>query len=201
MVSILGRPGLVLRNTPPSNVMNMNTLTSTGEAAPAACPDCLWQKGYRLLIGAASLLQSPLLLALRLYWGWQFFGTGKGKLLNHDKITQYFGTLHIPLPSLSAWLAGGTECFGGLLLLIGLGSRLVCLPLLFVLCIAYVTAESDALKAIFSDPDKFTSATPFLFMMACLIVLAFGPGKFSVDWILEKTRYNKAPRAAAHGGN
>lgn len=144
------------------------------------------QRATRLLTDAASTLQSPLLLALRLYWGWQFFQTGRGKLMHHDKVTLFFQSLHIPLPSFNVYLAGGTECFGGLLLLIGLGSRWVCLPLIFTLIIAYLTAETEALKAIFSDPDKFVSAAPFLFMLACLVVLAFGPGKFSVDWWLSK---------------
>lgn len=167
----------------------METTANTPGTAPG--PRRLFQCGYRLLIKAASYLQSPTLLLMRLYWGWEFFGTGRGKLMNHDKVAGYFQTLHIPAPGFNAWLAGGTECFGGLLLLLGLGSRLVSLPLIFVLIIAYVTAESDALKAIFSDPDKFTGATPFLFLVACVMVLAFGPGVFSLDWILEKKVFGK----------
>ena len=97
---------------------------------------------------------------------------------------------------MSIW-PGGTECFGGLLLLAGLGSRLVCLPLIFTMIIAYSTAEIDSVKKIFDDPDKFVSAAPFLFMLACFIVLAFGPGVFSLDWLLEKKVFgkNKSPQA------
>jgi putative oxidoreductase len=165
----------------------MQTATDIQKAAPhELCMHSLFERYYRALIKAASLLQSPLLLVVRLYWGWQFFQTGKGKLMNHDKFVGFFQNWHIPFPSLNVYLAAGTECFGGLLLLIGLGSRLVSLPLLFVLVIAYVTAESDALKSIFSDPDKFTGATPFLFLMACMMVLVFGPGKFSADALLGK---------------
>src|SRR5580704_14597670 len=87
------------------------------------CVISLVRRGYARLIRAASLLQSPLLLALRLYWGWQFFETGKGKLMNHEKVTEFFQSLHIPFPSFNVYLAGSTECFGGLLLLVGLGSR------------------------------------------------------------------------------
>jgi len=159
---------------------------------PETCAVCIFQRSYRLLVRAASRLQSPVLLALRLYWGWQFFQTGKGKLMSHEKVTGFFQSLHIPFPSFNAYLAGGTECVGGLLLLIGLGSRLVCLPLIFILCVAYLTAESDGLKQIFSDPDKFVSAAPFLFLEACVVVLAFGPGKFSADWLLAK-KHNTSP--------
>lgn len=155
-------------------------------APPETCSTCIFHKSYRLLIAGASCLQSPLLLAVQLYWGWSFFQTGKGKLMHVDKVTDFFRSLHIPAPAANVYLASCTECLGGLLLLVGLGSRLVCLPLIFTLTIAYVTAESDSLKAIFSNPDKFTAATPFLFLVACLMVLAFGPGRFSIDWLLEK---------------
>jgi putative oxidoreductase len=151
---------------------------------------------YILLVRGADLLQSPVLLALRLYWGWQFFLTGKGKLQNLDRTAKFFQSLHIPFPHFNACLAGGTECFGGLLLLAGLGSRLISLPLIFVTVIAYVTAESDALKQIFSDPDKFVTATPFLFMLACIIVLVFGPGVFSLDWLIGKAVCKKSRGAA-----
>ncbi|MGA2751478.1 MAG: DoxX family protein, partial [Verrucomicrobiota bacterium] len=144
-------------------------------------------RAYESLIAAAGWLQSPLLLALRLYWGWQFFVTGKAKLMHVSKFAAFFQSIHIPFPNFNVCLAGGTECVGGLLLLLGLGARLVSIPLLVVLIVAYLTAELDAVKAIFSDPDKFVTATPFLFMLACLVVLAFGPGVFSIDWLLAKT--------------
>jgi putative oxidoreductase len=150
-------------------------------------------RGYGLLIAVASRLQSPLLLALRLYWGWQFFEDGKGKLLNLQNIAGYFGnTLHIPFPYFNACLASATECIGGLLLLAGLGSRLVSLPLIFTMIIAYLTAEFDKVKHIFSDPDKFVSADPFLYLLACVIVLVFGPGVFSLDWVLAKRQRRKS---------
>jgi putative oxidoreductase len=145
---------------------------------------CVYKGLHRMLVGAASWLQSPLLLAVRLYWGWQFFETGKGKLMNHEKVTMFFQTLHIPFPGLNAYMAGATECFGGLLLLVGLGSRLVALPLIFTMIVAYLTAEIGALKAIFTDPDKFVTAAPFLFLMASLMVLIFGPGKLSLDALI-----------------
>jgi putative oxidoreductase len=146
----------------------------------------IFLQSYRLLIRVAGQLQSPLLLVIRLYWGWQFFLTGRGKLMHHDKVTEFFQSLHIPFPAFNVWLAGGTECVGGLLLLAGLCSRLIALPLIFVTLIAYLTAERDAVNSIFSDPDKFLGAAPFLFMLASIIVLAFGPGAFSLDRLLER---------------
>jgi putative oxidoreductase len=149
-------------------------------------PACVWKRCCGCFVNAAAHLQSPLLLGVRLYWGWHFFLTGRGKLMNPAKVAEFFQSLHIPFPALNVWLAGGTECFGGLLLLAGLGSRIVSLPLIFVTVIAYLTAEIETVKHIFSDPDKFVSADPFLFMFAAILVLVFGPGVFSCDWLIAK---------------
>ncbi|HSI13924.1 MAG TPA: DoxX family protein [Chthoniobacter sp.] len=144
------------------------------------------RNAYGLLIRSASCLQSPFLLIVRLYWGWQFFQTGKGKLSDLSQPTEFFASLHIPFPAFNAALVGATECFGGLLLLVGLASRLISIPLTILLCVAYLTADSEALRSIFSDPDKFLSATPFQFLFATLIVLIFGPGAFSIDYLIGK---------------
>ena len=120
------------------------------------------------------------LLAVRIVWGWQFFQAGKGKLGDISQVTGYFKTLGIPLPKLNAIVASNTECFGGLLLLLGLGSRLISLPLTITMIVAYITADREA----FGSLDKFVAAAPFPFLMASLIVLFFGPGFFSVDRII-----------------
>lgn len=141
--------------------------------------------GYRKIDGLLATLggwaQSVLLLVIRLHWGWAFFLTGKGKLLNLEKTTAFFSSLDLPLPKLNAIVAGSTECLGGLLLIVGLGSRLASGALIFTMGVAYATAHREELGQIFSDIDKFTEAAPFLFLLASAIVFAFGPGKFSVD--------------------
>ena len=140
----------------------------------------------RLLATLAGWVRPVFLLVIRLYWGWSFFQTGKGKLMNLDRTTAFFTDLNLPLPKLNAIVASSFECAGGLLLLAGLGTRLVSVPLIFILIVAYVTADSEAVHAIFSDPDKFTSATPFLFLFATVTIFAFGPGRFSLDALVFK---------------
>ncbi len=140
------------------------------------------------LDAVANLLQSPLLLVIRLYWGWQFAQTGWGKLMNLDRTSGYFESLNIPMPKINAIMAGATECGGGALLALGLFARPASVPLIFTMLVAYYTADRDALFAITNDGDKFTGATPFLFLFASLIVLAFGPGKLSLDALLGKNQ-------------
>ena len=141
---------------------------------------------YSAFANFANLLRSPLLLVVRLYWGWQFFQTGWGKLQDIAKVTDFFTSLGLPFPNVTAYVAGTSECVGGVLLFLGLGSRLISLPLLADMIGAYVTADREALKAIFSEPGKFYAADPYTFLFASLLILVFGPGKISVDALIER---------------
>lgn len=160
--------------------------------APAVHPLVKMKSAYALFLRATSALQSPLLLVVRLYWGWSFFQTGKGKLLNHEQVTEFFTTLNLPAPGLNAWIAGLIECLGGLLLLCGFASRLTAVPLIVTMIVAYLTAELEVVRNIFSEPDKFTSADPFLFLLASLLILIFGPGRFSLDYLASRRLANAA---------
>src|SRR6266478_8661475 len=148
----------------------------------------LVQTYYRLLIRVSSSLQSPFLLAVRLYWGWQFMQTGWGKLSDIGKVVGFFTDLGIPAPALNAYFVSALEFGGGVLLILGFGSRLIALPLVIDMLVAYITADREALFSIFSSPDKFTAAAPYTFLAAALIVLIFGPGRFSLDALLAARR-------------
>lgn len=140
---------------------------------------------------AVSYLQSPLLLAVRLYWGWQFFQTGLGKLMHIPKVIAFFTSLGIPFPAFNAYFVSSLECVGGALLFLGLGSRIIALPLTIDMLVAYITADREALLSIFSDPGKFYAADPYTFFFAALLVLVFGSGKISVDSALGYLRRKK----------
>jgi putative oxidoreductase len=143
-------------------------------------------RAYKLLVTVANFLQSPFLLALRVYFFWQLFLTGQGKLSNISKVIDFFTSLGIPAPTVNAYFVGALECFGGLLLIIGLASRPIALMIAISMCVAYWTADHDAVMRIFSDPDKFVKADPFPFLLAALIVLVFGPGLLSADALLKR---------------
>ena len=155
---------------------------------PPAFLTAFHTKFYTKFYTISGWLQTPLLLIIRLYWGWEFFLTGKGKLMNLDRTTEFFASIDIPLPKLNAILATSTECFGGLLLMAGLMSRLSALPLAFTMIVAYATTEQEALGKLFKagDAEEFLKADPFLFMLASLIVLAFGPGKIALDTFMDR---------------
>jgi putative oxidoreductase len=141
--------------------------------------------------GFASLLnlaQSPLLVAIRLYWGWQFMQDGWGKLTHLDKVTQFFASLSLPAPGVAALLVALVELVGGTLFLLGLASRLTSLVLFVNMTMAYLSVPDDRTNFfhILSKPDDFYGASPYTYWFAALIILIFGPGLFSVDTLLKR---------------
>ena len=95
--------------------------------------------------------------------------TGWGKLHNLSHVTRL---LREPRHSRARGDGAGhrvLEFFGGILLIVGLGTRLIGLLLAGNMLVAYITADRMALSSIFSDPGKFYIADPFTFLFASLI--------------------------------
>ena len=144
---------------------------------------------YMRFSGLISKPQFPFLLVVRLYWGWQFAQSGWGKLHHLDKVNDFFTCLNLQAPRLTAHFVSGLELVGGILLILGLGSRLIGLVLTVNMLVAYWAADKEALFAVFSDPEKFYVADPFTFLFASAMALVFGAGLFSLHALLVR-RWN-----------
>jgi putative oxidoreductase len=123
---------------------------------------------------------------MRLTWGYQFFISGWGKLHSIDKVSAFFSSLNIHFPIFNAYLVGTCEMVGGLLLIIGLGSRLVAIPLMIIMFMALATAHADQISGFrfLLEPTTLVAQSPYPFLITCLMVFIFGPGRVSVDaWI------------------
>lgn len=151
----------------------------------------MFKRSHCWLLCVGEVFKSVLLLAMRLYWGFGFFQSGFGKLADIGGTAQFFSELGIPFPIANAYMAGGIECFGGLFLMAGLFSRFVSFPLIVVMLVAYWTAHKEALVNIWSSPDQFVASHPFNYLLTALIVLAFGPGKLSLDYLICRVFFQK----------
>jgi putative oxidoreductase len=143
------------------------------------------QNLYSLFVRAASHSQSPFLVIVRLYWGWQIAQNGWGKLHNLAHVSEFFASLGLPGPGPTATFVASFEFVGGILLAIGLLSRIVALGLVIDMTTAYITADREAFLSFFADPGKFYNADPFIFLLVGLLILIFGPGKVSVDTLVQ----------------
>jgi len=144
------------------------------------------KKAYGLFERAASALQPVVLLVARLYWGWQLFESGVGKFRHIANVVEYFGSLGMPAPEITARMVSGLELFGGILLFLGLGSRPIALILTANMIGAYWLGDHEAFLSVISDPDKFQAAAPFVYLCVSVVVLAFGAGPLSLDGLISR---------------
>jgi putative oxidoreductase len=140
-------------------------------------------------------LQNPLLLAIRLYWGFQFAQDGWGKLTHLGRVADFFATLHLPAPSATALFVASVEFFGGILFAAGIASRLVSLILFVNMTMAYLSVPDDRLNFshILSNPADFYGATPYTYWFAALLILILGPGALALDTLIRR-RFARAAR-------
>jgi putative oxidoreductase len=143
------------------------------------------RKWYLLEIWALDHVKHIFLLVLRLYFGWGFMSAGLGKLLNVETQAVFFANWGIPLPTLNVYLAGTTETVCGFLLLVGAASRIITIPLIGTMFVAYLTAHTEQLYALWGNTPLFFKAPPFPYLFTCCVVLFFGPGLLSVDGLLK----------------
>lgn len=96
----------------------------------------LWQSG----VDALSKIDFIAPLLLRLYLAPIFWMAGWSKLTSFSDTSEWFGNsewgLGLPFPDLLAAMATGTELLGAVLLLLGLGVRLISIPLLITMLVA-----------------------------------------------------------------
>ncbi len=143
------------------------------------------KKWYRTEIWVLDHLKHLFLLVLRLYFGWGFLSAGLGKLFNVETHTGFFRDWGIPLPMLNVYLAGTTETLGGFLLMLGLASRVITIPLIGTMIVAYLTAHTEQFAALWENPPLFFKAPPFPYLFTCFVVLLFGPGRLSLDGMVK----------------
>jgi putative oxidoreductase len=132
-----------------------------------------------VLRAAKALSWLPQTIA-RVTIGWVFVQSGWGKLHNLPRVIDYFGSLGIPAPQLQAPFVASVELAGGLLLLAGLFTRVVSLPLAATMVVALVTAKSRDI----SNASDLLGTVEFLYLLVLGFLTAFGAGPISLDGIL-----------------
>ena len=154
---------------------------------------------YGLLVRVASSLQPAFLLCIRVYFGLWPAGiavNGWGKLHNLGRVTQFFASLGLPAPGATATFVATFEFVAGILLAVGLLSRVAALGLVIDMLTAYITSDRDSLANFFADPSKFYNADPFIYLAFALVILIFGPGKIALDYLIER-KYSTGAEPAA----
>ncbi len=109
-----------------------------------------------------------------------FVESGWGKLKTLNEVTAFFTELKIPLPAVNAVVASTTEFVGGILILVGLGTRFVALPLAFTMVIAIITAKRGDVDGV----TALAGLQEFSYLVMFLWLALAGAGRASIDhWL------------------
>ncbi len=120
-------------------------------------------------------------LAIRLVFGYFWAETGWAKLHNLDAFAERFAQWGIPWPSLSALACAVVEFGGGLLMMLGLATRLTMLALIVNMLVALIVVVLPGVSTL----DEFVELDEVLYLLVFLWLLIAGAGRISVDaWLL-----------------
>ena len=118
-------------------------------------------------------------LLIRLAFGFQLVKVSYLNALypteNLPQFVAFLTALGFPLPTPGAYLAAYTEFFGGILLLLGLGTRWAAIFLIINFSVAFGMAH-----VALNDDYQNTFASVNLLAVSSFLLLN-GPGKYSVD--------------------
>ena len=118
----------------------------------------------------------------RLTVGLVFLQTGWGKIHDLRHVVDFFTDLHIPFPAFQARLVACTELVGGAAMLLGLGTRLVAVPLSVTMVVAILTAKRGEL-------DSLTALVGFeewAYLVFFVWLALTGAGPLSVDHLIAR---------------
>lgn len=138
---------------------------------------------YMTFTLVTSHLQSLALLVARLLIAYGFYEPAMSKINDIDSVAGWFGSMGIPFPTVNAYLAAGTEILGVGLLVLGLFTRLISIPLIIIMVVAIFTVH---IGNGFSAGDNGFEI-PLYYMVFLLIFVSHGAGKFSLDNIFFNT--------------
>jgi len=139
---------------------------------------------YNQFMDAVSSLQSITLLALRLILAYGFYQPAMNKIGNVSGIAEWFASMNYPLPTLNAYLATGTETLEVILLTLGLGTRIISIPLIIVMLVAIFTVHFS--NGFAASDNGFE--IPLYYGLMLLVLLTHGAGKISIDYLISKKR-------------
>ncbi|MTD93381.1 DoxX family membrane protein [Hyphomicrobium sp. xq] len=120
--------------------------------------------------------------------GWVFMWSGWTKLNNLYPSQDFPGMIAnfaewgIPYPGVLAPFVSGVEFFGGILLLLGLFTRLAATPLVIVMVVAIISAKWDQIDSL----ETLLGFEEVAYMALFGWLAVMGPGPVSLDHLLQR---------------
>ena len=154
-----------------------------------------WKRLVQFALLGSSDLEQYAILLVRVSLGLFFAISGANKLFVAGGTKPVYETLvkaKVPFPRLMAYFVSGVEFVGGSLLTVGFLSSPACVALLIDMIVATLTTTLSAMPKGLSPLnwlDDFLYLPEVLYVLFFILLICFGPGKFSVDyWLAGKLR-------------
>ena len=152
-----------------------------------------WERLVQFVLQGSGDLEQYAILLVRVSLGMFFAISGANKLFVAGGTKPVYDTLvkaKAPFPHLLAYFVSGVEFAGGSLLTVGLLSSPACLALLIDMAVATLTSALSTLPKGLSPLnwlDDFLYLPEVLYVLFFILLICFGPGRFSVDyWVAGK---------------
>ena len=143
-------------------------------------------------------------ILIRLVAGGIFLSEGILKFVYVNQGVGRFTKLAMPFPAFTATFVGGLEIVGGVMLILGLGTRLITIPFIIEMLVAMLSTKPALYLG--TSPLPLPSSPPQIGMWAvlheirseygqllsCLFLLVVGPGPWSLD-----ARLGRSPETPA----
>lgn len=120
------------------------------------------------------------LLLARLAVAYGFYEPAMMKWKDIDSVAKWFGSMGIPFPTLHAYLTATTEIVGVVLLILGLFTRIISIPLMIIMVVAIMTVHITHGFSAGSNGFEI----PLYYMLFLFIFLSHGAGAFSLDRLI-----------------
>ena len=147
----------------------------------------------------------PATILIRLAVGGVFFASGLIKFLYANQGAGRFAKLGIPAPLMTASFVGVVEIAAGILLVVGLATRLAAIPLVIDMLVAIGTSK---LPILFGAGPEPVAAAPrvglwaFVYqarldstmLLGCLFLFAVGAGAWSLDALWSESAWKSSGR-------
>lgn len=137
---------------------------------------------YSALVSKIKNLSGLPLLFIRLALAYGFFETSSMKWKNIRDVAGWFSQLGIPAPTLNAYLSASVESAGVVLLVLGLGTRVISIPLMVIMVVAIKTVH----WANGFDAGNNGFEIPLYYLIMLMTLLVSGAGRWSLDGQLGK---------------
>lgn len=136
---------------------------------------------YKSISNKISNLDFIALLAIRFILAYGFYEPAKNKISDINSIADWFKSMELPFPLLQAYLATYTEIAGVVLLILGLGTRFISIPLMIVMFVAIKTVHWE--NGFAAGDNGFE--IPLYYLIMLLVIFTQGAGKASIDYFIK----------------